>query len=382
MTHPNPDLAVGPLGLSGWNTPERRRQSFQRLHLLHRRGMSLRSAEVLPLTPDFQPALGETGGLRQLLSRPAFGALVVVRDGRILLESYAPDFGPSQLHSMQSITKSFIHLAMGRLIVEGLIDPSRPIATYVPEAGSAYADVSVQQALDMNVPSNFSDDYEAPYFPGPAPGEPVGYGRQEIAMGWRLPPKGEREFGIREFAAGLTTRLRAGTDDETIYASPNTDMLGWVIERASGRPLLDHVADIVEAAGIEASFHVSIDCKGVPVLSGGGVMTARDLARYGLLIARGGLECSTHGHSPFLADAMSGAGTRYRGSPRLRYRNHLLSNGTWVGHPGYAGQFLMIAPEKRAVAAFYSVLETDYGDQDGYFPMIISVLEELLGAIG
>jgi CubicO group peptidase (beta-lactamase class C family) len=62
--------------------------------------------------------------------------------------------------------------------------------------------------------------------------------------------------------------------------------LGWVIERASGRSLASHVDEIVAEAGLEATFHISADCEGVPVLSGGGMMTARDLARYGLLIAR------------------------------------------------------------------------------------------------
>jgi CubicO group peptidase (beta-lactamase class C family) len=41
----------------------------------------------------------------------------------------------------------------------------------------------------------------------------------------------------------------------------------------------------------------------------------------------------------------------------LRYRNHLTSNGTWVGHPDYAGQFLMVDPTKQASAAFLSALD-------------------------
>jgi CubicO group peptidase (beta-lactamase class C family) len=200
----------------------------------------------------------------------------------------------------------------------------------------------------------------------------VGYARQEIAMGWRLPPPGEHEFGVRDFAAGLVPTARQTAGHDTLYASPNTDMLGWVIERASGRKLAEHVGDIVEAAGLAGSFHISADCEGVPVLSGGGVMTARDLARYGLLLGRSGA---------FLADAMSGAGTRYGGASNLRYRNHLLSNGTWIGHPGYAGQFLMVDPARQTAAAFFSVLETPHGDQDGYFAAVIAVLERLMAAV-
>lgn len=369
----NPDLAVNADRLAAWNTPERRRNSFKRLHLLHRRGMSLRAANVLHLAHAERTALMASPGLSALLARPEFCALCLAKDDRILFERYAPDCGPEQLHSMQSITKTFVHLALGSLIDADLVDPTETVGHYVPEAGSAYAGASIQQVLDMGVGSNFEEDYEAPYTPAPLPGEAVGYAREEIAMGWRLPPEGEAEFGVRDFASALVARARPEAGDTTQYASPNTDMLGWVIERASGRPLQETVAELIEAAGLEGSFHISLDCRGVPVLSGGGVMTARDLARYGLLLGR---------RSPrFLADAMSGAGTRYHGSERLRYRNHLLSNGTWVGHPGYAGQFLMVDPAKRAAVAFYSVLETRHGDEDGYFASIVAALEGLLSAV-
>ena len=57
-------------------------------------------------------------------------------------------------------------------------------------------------------------------------------------MGWRLPPTGEHEFGVRSFAAGLVSSPR-GDDHTTRYASPNTDMLGWIIERATGERYAD-----------------------------------------------------------------------------------------------------------------------------------------------
>jgi hypothetical protein len=41
----------------------------------------------------------------------------------------------------------------------------------------------------------------------------------------------------------------------------------------------------------------------------------------------------------------------------------------------------MVDPEKRAAAAFYSVLETPHGDEHGYFEGVISVLEGLLRAL-
>jgi CubicO group peptidase (beta-lactamase class C family) len=369
MTSPNPDLSVNAARLAAWNTSERRRSSFRRLQDIQRRGLSFRSPTVQPLAVAENPALATIPALKRLLDETCFCALVIAQDDRIVLERHAADFATDRLHSMQSITKTFAHLALGRLVETGLVNPARLVGFYVPEAGDAYTRASVQQVLDMDIASNFEEDYAAPYAPCPARGEPVGYARQEIAMGWRLPPDGEAEFGVRSFAAGLVSAPRSD-GRTTRYASPNTDMLGWVIERASGRSLASHVDEIVAEAGLAATFHVSADCEGVPVLSGGGMMTARDLARYGLLIARRG--------GALMRDAMSGDGTRYGGSPTVRYRNHLMSNGTWVGHPGYAGQFLMVDPAKQAAAAFFSVLETAYGEREGYFADVMSGLETVL----
>lgn len=365
----NPDLDVNAQRLAYWNTAMRRRQSFRNLHNIHRRGLSFRAPATLPLTGAEKPVLTGAAGLEELVRTPAFCTLVIAQGDRILLERHAPDFATDGLHSIQSITKTFVHLALGKLVEAGVVDPARPVGDYVPEAGDAYVQARVQQLLDMDVASNFAEDYAAPYSPCPARGEPVGYARQEIAMGWRLPPEGEQAFGVRSFAAGLVAAPR-GDDLSTRYASPNTDMLGWVVERTSGRSLSAHVEEIVAEAGLEGIFHISADCEGVPVLSGGGVMSARDLARYGLLLARRG--------GPFLNDAMSGAGTHYGGSPMLRYRNHLMSDGTWVGHPGYAGQFLMVDPARHAAAAYFSVLETEYGERDGYFAAIVSALADAL----
>ncbi|WP_395686520.1 serine hydrolase domain-containing protein [Aestuariivirga sp.] len=346
--------------------------SFRNLHLIHRRGLSLRAPVIWPLEDDPDSSLQEATGLADLLAEPCFCALVVVQDGRIRLERYAADFGPANFHSIQSITKTIAHIVIGKLVAERTLDVTRAIGDYVQEAGPAYTGVSVQQALDMDVSSNFSEDYSAPYAPAPPPGAAVGYARQEIAMGWRLPPPGEAEFGVRDFAAALVPAPRKVASPETLYASPNTDMLGWVIERVTGKGLVHHVNTIVEAAGFESPFHISLDCKGVPVLSGGGVMTARDLARYGLLLAQS---------SDFLVDTMGGKGTRYVGVPGWRYRNHLLSDGRRVGHPGYAGQFLMVDPERCAAAAFFSVLETPDGTSEGYFARVMGVLGGLLDGI-
>eukprot|EP01044_Picomonas_judraskeda_P022682 COSAG03_NODE_5730_length_1186_cov_1.494020_1_plen_97_part_10 len=50
------------------------------------------------------------------------------------------------------------------------------------------------------------------------------------------------------------------------YKSPNNDLMAWVVERVSGRGIASHLQDIIEATGIEGSFHCAcdVDCAIVP----------------------------------------------------------------------------------------------------------------------
>jgi CubicO group peptidase (beta-lactamase class C family) len=200
-------------------------------------------------------------------------------------------------------------------------------------------------------------------------------------MGWRLQPEGEARFSCRAFAAALTsddTRNRAGVAQ---YKSPNTDIAGWIAERVSGRSLRSHLIDIVEAAGFEGTFHISTDCDGVPVIAGGGSLTARDLARHGRLIARGGIGVGgiAVGSPAFLERTRQERGApRYEGRDDFTYHNQLVTNGRWVGHGGYGGQYLLIDPDTCTVVVFFSVLEDEGGYDETYYPEVIAMAEAIV----
>eukprot|EP01051_Picozoa_sp_SAG22_P002300 SAG22_NODE_101_length_20519_cov_15.588002_16_plen_190_part_00 len=122
------------------------------------------------------------------------------RDSLLVLSRcmYSPVWHPAR--ARQSITKTHIHLIFGRLKRAGKVELGRPVADYLPEIGSGYAAATLQQVLDMDVTNSFSEGYEGvPYSPPPRPGEAEGYSRQEIAMGWRAPPTGERGFSMKEY---------------------------------------------------------------------------------------------------------------------------------------------------------------------------------------
>jgi hypothetical protein len=66
----------------------------------------------------------------------------------------------------------------------------------------------------------------------------------------------------------------------------------------------------------------------------------------------------------------------------MRYSNHVMTNGRWLGHAGYGGQFLMVDMKSGRAAAYLSVLENDSGYDEAYMCWIIRSLETILAASG
>jgi CubicO group peptidase (beta-lactamase class C family) len=224
----HPDLHVGEDRLTWWNRPESRRWGFRNLHWLNRYGFSVRSGSILPLRKRTVRQIGSRPDVQRLVANGMFDGMIVVQGRDILFERYAADFGPDIPHSIQSITKTTLTLIYGRLVADGLIDLESKVEEHLPEIGSGYRGATVQQVLDMNVTNNFDEDYTAPYETPPADGERTGYSRQEIAMGWRLPPEGEEEMSLRSFLVSLVHDGTANPANETIYKSPNTDIAAWI----------------------------------------------------------------------------------------------------------------------------------------------------------
>jgi len=368
---PNPDLVVADSGFVTWNLPDHRRAGFRKLRDIVRWGIHIRSSSVRVLTKEIEHRIGDLDSVRRLTNTEMFCALVVVtRDGRIVYEKYASDFSHDQLHCLQSISKTTTALIMGKLVHEGRIDLSKSVGSYIPEIGSGYAEATIQQVLDMDVLNDFTEDYSDPY---------CAVYLAEAAAGWRRPPDGEQAPTMRELLAGIKSEDVRNPSGECQYKSANTDVLGWLVERVSGRSLREYLVDIAEAAGIEHVMFMSTDREFFPLMSGGIAMTARDLARYGLLFVSGGAGVNGKlvGSKAFLDAARTNRGTRR--SDGYHYSNQLVSNGRWVGHGGYGGQWMLADEASGAVVAFFSVLENASASDSDYNIDRIALADEIVG---
>ncbi|MFK7939888.1 MAG: serine hydrolase domain-containing protein [Roseovarius sp.] len=371
---PTPDLTVTQDNKQGWNQPDARRRGFHNLHKMYRRGLSYRSSQQLVLDMAADDALAARPEVALLTRRPECSALVVVQGQKIRLSHHAPDFAPDQQHSIQSITKMFGHLLAGLMVAKGRLDLGKPVEHYLPDIGSGYRGALVQDVLDMNVINNFVEDYDDPNADSYA---------QEAAMGWRLPVTGT-EPTMHAFIHGITGDDLTNPSSEILYSSANTEVIALIIDQLCPGALPEMVYDVVEAAGFEHSFHISTTRDAIPALSGGGCLTATDLARFGLLLARvANGEDTGVGHADFTRNAL----TRKAGHmppPRdyIRYADHVMTDGRWIGHSGYGGQFLMADPSTNTSIAYLSVLENASGFCADYMAETIAAMEALLPSAG
>ena len=104
----------------------------------------------------------------------------------------------------------------------------------------------------------------------------------ERSMGWRPSDEGDPS-GMYEYMTTLGTASDHGGD--FTYRSADTDMLGWVCERASGTRMADLISNLVwTQIGAEHDAHITCDPVGSAIHDGGLSATARDLARFGQLL--------------------------------------------------------------------------------------------------
>lgn len=313
--------------------------------------------------------IAELDEVRLYTSLPWFSALLVTEGPFILFERYADDYRWQSPHSLQSISKTLANLVVGRLVDEGVLDLSTRIRHYLPEIASGYADATLQRVLNMDVVNDYSEDF--------TDGRSTYY-RHEEAMGWRLSTRGA-EVGEEKFIGEILSSDVRNTTGHVQYKDANTTVLACVIERASGQPLRHFLAEVVDAAGLEGALHITTDREGLPCLAGGVCLTARDLARYLSIFARWG--CGTEGQivgsRRFIEDTLSGGVPMLAPFEGIRYSNHTMVEGPYLGHGGWGGQYALINLETGRVGVFLSVLENEHATNHQYLGPVVRMLERI-----
>jgi hypothetical protein len=218
--------------------------------------------------------------LGDFLERTDTDGLLVLHRGRVVFERYANGMTADTPHILMSVTKSMLGLLAGALSARGTLDVERKVTDVLPElSATAYKGASIRQLLDMRAGIEFDEDYLA------TSGPIVEYRK---ATGWNPLQAGEAPSDLRTFF-GTLTRSAGPHGGAFRYTSPNTDLLGWVIERAAGRRYADLMSELLwKPLGAERCAYITVDRLGAPRCAGGMCVTLRDLARVGLLVAQDG----------------------------------------------------------------------------------------------
>ena len=207
-------------------------------------------------------------------------ALLVLHRDKIVYEHYDKGMSRYSPHILMSVSKSLLGIIAGILEDKRILDPDEQVTTYVPElGGSAFNGATVRQLLDMRTGVEFDEDYLA------TSGPIVDYRK---STNWNPLEPGESATDLRSFFNQLRTKKHEH-GLQFSYVSPNTDLLGWVIERACNQRYANVVQEhLWQPMGAEYSSYITVDRLGAPRTAGGICTTLRDLARVGRLIVNAG----------------------------------------------------------------------------------------------
>jgi CubicO group peptidase (beta-lactamase class C family) len=361
-SEPRPSIMAGsPPSLAlprmDWDRPPWNRWAFQHMREIlptaevwrgngHRKRFERADRELdeLPVTDSD----GRPTTLAGLLDETYTDGFLVLKDGKIACERYFNGMTERTLHLSQSMAKSVVGTVFGILAGRGIVDPDNLVTDYVPEfAATGWAGASLQHVLDMTSGVRFSEEYTDPY---------SDIGQVDVASGWKPIPLGSApEFRWPEHIWELVMRLRETTRPHGTrfeYRSIETDVLAFVMERATGRRLAQLVSEeLWQKIGADESASFTVDRAGYALADGGFNATLRDYARFGLTI----LDDGSGIVPPAWIDATrSGAhGPDYSlALPEASYRNQF-----WIENPrsrslmcrGVFGQLVYISWETNMV---------------------------------
>lgn len=221
-------------------------------------------------TLNLPPVRGQS--FDQLMEQNGTVALVVVQHGKIVLERYYAGYQRDSIVPSFSVAKSVVSALVGIAIDDGHIASlDDPVTRYLPELlrkDTRFARIQLRHLLAMRSGIRFTEGYTSPL---------------DDAARFYL----SQDLMAR---VGQMT-IQSPPDQAYHYSSGDTQLLGLVVERATGKPLahyLQHKIWQPMGAAFDASW--SVDSAANGVAKGFCCLNARavDFARFGQLFLEQG----------------------------------------------------------------------------------------------
>ncbi len=271
-------------------------------------------------------------------------ALLVVHDGRLVVEEYFHGYGRDDLHPVASVTKSVASLLVGAAVSDGRIPGVETrLAEFFPDDADLFrggmAEVTLGDLLTMTMDLDWSaEDVESVHGSGPA-----------------------------FFRRVLSRESREGRGSSFRYVSAQADLLAGVLRQATGDQADAYaVRRLFGPLGIRRFDWSAGNVDGYPQMDGTLELLPRDMARLGQLVLDGGV----WNGEPLIAREWIAASTTARvatGEPWFPGYGYLWWTGRLPGTNGehafalangWGSQFLLVVPELRIAVV------TTGGNQD------------------
>ncbi len=217
-----------------------------------------------------RPALN----LQTWLAATDTDALVILKEGRLVYEVYDNGTTRTTPHIFMSSTKAVMGLVLGILAHEGVVEMDAPAQQYVPELSeTGYRGATLRELIDMRAGVVPSADEAA----------------MNTAAASLIPVTPGRPIPTLRGGLLMLTTAQKPHGGAFAYISENTEVVGWAIERATGRKISDVIHETLWAPlGAQVDGYIGVDREGSAWCAGGFNATARDFAMIGDLVLNDG----------------------------------------------------------------------------------------------
>lgn len=292
-------------------------------------------------------------------------AVVVVRDGKVIAERYAPGIGVDTQLSGFSMTKSMVNALIGVLTQQGLTSPSLPAP--IPEwrgNGDPRREIEVEHLMRMT----------------------TGLDLDETNSGFD--PSNQMYLHEDTSAYAVTAKMIAPVGTRFHYSSATTQILARIVRDLTGGPeqtLAYAWRELFNPLGMR---HVTLEFDGLGTLQGGNYMlaSARDWAKLGLLYLNDGVIGGKKVLHPDWVDFCAAAtlDSDYAAGFYTNRSDHPNARGrVQLGFPrdsyfasGLLGQRIVIMPSQRMVV----VRLGDSIDPDGDITGVARLVKDVIAA--
>ena len=331
------------------------------------------SEVVEPRQPALKQALDRTFAETAAAPHRNTKSVVIVHNGRVIAERYAPGYGIETQVMGWSATKSVTNALIGILVRQGKLslDGSAPIAAWSDPRDPRHA-ISIDNLLRMNSGLDIGDSLSA-------------------SAATAFDPSAYMVFGVRDMAAfAEKAPIATAPGTRWNYTNGNTILLSKIIRDSTGGDAASVLAfarrELFDKLGMG---HVTLefDATGTPIGSSHMLASARDWARFGLLYLNdgvaGGERLLPPGWVDYSASPTPGSGRYGYGAGFWTNRgdgegqHYRIAQGlpadAFMARGAY-GQYVIVVPSQRLVVARFGSAFTPRDDMDVVARLVADVI--------